>query len=86
MATLISKDRTYQVRKSRHKMRCYGADKFWRSHLCTKDILPGDTYVAKVELGEIAGRERWIRDKRHYCEHCILQSVPAVSVGEEKAA
>jgi hypothetical protein len=83
MAQLISKDKTFQVRRSRYKRHCFGADKWWRSHLCTGWIKPGDTFVAKVEMGEVAGRVRWIRDKRSYCAHCALTALPSIVIADE---
>ena len=85
MAGLVSADKTLEVRTARGFHRCYGADKWWRSPSCGGSIHRGEQYVAKVEIGLVAGKLRWIRDKRHYCEHCSLVALGSVKVGEVAA-
>lgn len=86
MTNIVSKDPTHQVRKARTNHACWAANKWFRSPMCSGRIKKGATYVAKVELGFVAGRQRWFQDLRHICAHCALHTLTCIKVEEDKVA
>jgi hypothetical protein len=77
--SLVSKVARLEVRMARHTMHC-NTSLGRRSQFCNGKIQALDTYVADTVRGEVAGRERWIRDKGHYCEHCAPCIFPKLIV------
>jgi hypothetical protein len=86
MTTLVSNNPDYEVRTARTNKKCWAADKWFHSPLCTGRIRKGSVYVAKQVRAVIAGRWQWIADERKYCAHCALKTLGCIRIGEEKVA